>query len=101
MLKSVLKSNGQFTITLVINEDDTAHIDIQSAKKGPDLTQTNDLVVLVDGKGVNVTSESRLKARAELGEWAPYAQNGFALMIRIHEDLDGWDFPPQNEDEEE
>lgn len=101
MLKSVLSSNKNFTITLIVDDEDQAYIDINSAKKGPDLTQEHDLVVLIDGQGVPIDVESRLKARAKLGDWTPYAENGFALMIRVHEHLDGWDFPPQDDDEEE
>lgn len=99
MLKSVLSSNPEFTITLLVDEHDHTTIEIASSKKGPDLTQSNDVVVLLDGKGVPMEVEDRRLARATLGPWAPYAQNGFALMIRVHEHLDGWDFPPQDDSE--
>lgn len=100
MLKSVLSSNKDFTITLLVDEHDHTTIEIASSKKGPDLTQDHDVVVLLDGQGVALTVEHRRLARASLGPWAPYARDGFALMIRVHEHLDGWDFPPQDDDAE-
>lgn len=100
MIKSVLSSNKDFTITLLVDEDDQTTIEIASSKKGPDLTQEHDVVVLLDGQGVRLDVEHRRLARAALGPWGPYAKQGFALMIRVHEHLDGWDFPPQSEPEE-
>ena len=98
MLKSVLSSNKDFTITLLVDEHEDAVIEIASSKKGPDLTQAHDVVVLIDGQGVSLDVENRRMARARLGAWGPYARQGFDLMIRVHEHLDGWDFPPQDDD---
>jgi intracellular sulfur oxidation DsrE/DsrF family protein len=106
MDKSVLLNNGKVIITLIIDDADMARIELQSTKKGPDLTQLEDVIVVVDGKGVEVVSHDAKNATAQLGPWAPLEETGFQLMIRVANMLEAWDFdgkdaPPREDDEEE
>lgn len=98
MLKTVLQSNRRLVITLTVDEQDQAQIEIQSTRNGPDLTQEHDVVALVDGKGLALEVLDRRRAVARLGQWEPLADKGFALMLRVHEYFGGWDFPPQADD---
>lgn len=104
MDKSVLLNNPRVIITLVIDDEDQARIELQSTKKGPDLTQLEDVVVVADGKGVEVIAHDARSATATLGAWAPLEASGFQLMIRVGTMLEAWDFdgadaPPRPEGE--
>lgn len=101
MLKTVIHSNRRLVITLFVeelDEQEQAHIEILSTRNGPDLSQDNDVVALIDGRGLPIELLERRKAIARLGDWEPYATNGFSLMIRVHDYFGGWDFPPQDDD---
>jgi hypothetical protein len=98
MDKSVLLNNPRVIITLVIDDEDQARIELQSTKKGPDLTQLEDVVVVVDGKGVEVTPHDARSATVHLGAWAPLEAAGFQLMIRVGDQLEAWDFAAEGDE---
>ncbi len=100
MGKDVLHQDGNLIITLHVDEDDDdAHISIKATKHGPDLSFRDDVAVVVDGHGVRTEPEGHDLAIAKLGAWSDLASDGFNLMIRVDEFFEGWDFPPQDDDD--
>ncbi len=98
--KSVLYSGKKLIITLV-DEGDDAHITIQSTKNGPDLYSKDDVIVIIDGQGVPVTTIDRQHARCELPDWATLIRTGFTLMIRVDEFYSSWDFGDRIDEDNE
>jgi len=94
MEQSVLYSDKYVIITLVIEDDDDARIDLQSTKHGIDLTMGDDVIVIIDGQGVPVAAADERHASAALGNWEAVAKDGFQLMIRVGEFVEGWEFDP-------
>ena len=99
-LETVLHSDRRLIIKLYVPEDDRAQVLIQSTKHGPDLSQPDDVAVVLDGQGVRAEPEDRRHAVAELGDWDALAERGFQLMIRVGEFFEGWDFGPQGDEEQ-
>ncbi|MEM1349720.1 MAG: hypothetical protein AAGI01_14255 [Myxococcota bacterium] len=99
MEQSVLHSDKYVIITLVVEDDDDARIDVQSTKHGIDLTVHDDVVVIIDGQGVPVAAADAHHATAHLGPWEAVAKNGFQLMIRVGEFVEGWEFDPAEPEE--
>lgn len=88
---SVLYSGKKLIITLV-DEGDQAHITVQSTRNGPDLFNQDDVIVIIDGQGLPVTSIDRQNARCDLTDWSQLVETGFQLMIRVDEFYSSWDF---------
>lgn len=92
MEQSVLLSNRSLIVTLSVDDDDQARLEIQSTVHGPLLTNADDVVVILNGQGVALTFIDERHVHAEIGDWAPYATYGGSLMLRVDEFVDGWEF---------
>ena len=88
MDKSVLHHDGGLTVTLVLDDDGTATVEVVSSKNGPDLSREDDVVVIASGQGVPLTFHDRSRVTADLGDWATRASSGFDLAVRVDELLD-------------
>ena len=64
MERDVLHHSPELSVALVIDEGDIAHLELTTSPQGADLTQLEDVIVIVDGQGVTVTPTDRGHARA-------------------------------------
>ncbi len=99
MERDVLHHSPELSVALVIDEGDVAHLELTTSPQGADLTQLEDVIVIVDGQGVTVTPIDRGHARATLGPCDALWEGGFSLMVRVGEWLDGWDFGDELDEE--
>ena len=87
--KKVLHNEG-LQITFLV-EEDLARVEYRSNSPlaGPD-----DLVLVVNGKGVPIELTSETTAIAHLGPWDALSNAPVSLMTRVDEFFDGWEFDP-------
>jgi len=91
--KSVLHSDRNLIITLVTDDsDDTPPlITIQSTKNGPDLSFSDDVVVVANAEALEVTLEDRSHVSASLAPLGDLAGQVLRLHVRIREFFGGWE----------
>jgi hypothetical protein len=91
-MRDTLHADNTLGIFLVIDEEtDRARLELQTSDDGPDLTDTDDVIVFFDGASLDVDSEDPQHARVDLGD-AARLQKSVQLTIRVHEFFDGWEF---------
>lgn len=87
--KKVLHNEDGLEIAFLV-EDEQARIEFR-ANLSYDLGSSDDVVVVVNGKGIAPNCESSDFAVANLGPWDDYTRP-ISLMIRVGEFFDGWEF---------
>lgn len=84
----VLHDEDGLTITFVV-EAGTAKVDLRSTS-GIDLSQVEDVIVVLNGQNLEPTVHGTEHASVLLGESDSMAQPS-QLMIRVHEFFEGWE----------
>jgi hypothetical protein len=84
----VLHDEDGLTITFVV-QDGAAKVDLRSTSD-IDLSQTEDVIIVLNGQGLEPTVHSPQHATANLGHADEMAQPS-QLMIRVHEFFEGWE----------
>lgn len=97
--RMVLYNNAKFTFTLVIDAQNQARLEIQTSKRGPDMTTSEDVVVVCDGRGYQAEILSFKRAVAPLGPWSQWSARRFVLAARVGEFFESWEFDPRDEEE--
>lgn len=91
-MRDTLYADNELGIFLVIDEDtEQARLELQSSDTGPDLSESDDVIVFFGGDALDVDVESEGRARVALGD-ASRLEDSVKLTIRIHEFFEGWEF---------
>jgi len=91
-LQKVLHNQEGLEISFLV-EDDQARVELRGNMNW-DLSDPDDVVVVIDGTPARVESDDASFAVADLGTWSERASGPVSLMIRVHEFFDGWEFAP-------
>lgn len=91
--KSVLHSDRNLIITLVTHDsgDPPPVITIQSTKNGPDLSFSDDVIVVANAQALEVELEDRSHVSASLAALGDLDGQPLQLHVRIGEFFGGWD----------
>ena len=87
-VRKVLVSEPELTVTFVV-EQGVARVEFESSEL--DLTATDDVVAVLNGKGFEVVPTSSQNASAVFGEWSAFAGGSTQLMVRVYEFFEGWE----------
>lgn len=87
-LLKVLHNEDGLEITFVV-DDGIARIEFKS-NETIDLSASDDVVVVVNGKGFNALVHSRTHSIVTIGPWDDVEVPAH-LMIRVHEFFEGWE----------
>jgi hypothetical protein len=101
MRESLYEGSGLGIFLVVDEEAELLKVEIVSEADGPDLSAEDEVVVVADGQGCALVVESPRRAEATIGPADDYIDRNFELMVRVHEFFDGWEFAPDDEDDEE
>lgn len=89
-LKKSLHNYEGLDITFFV-EDGQARIEFESNGQKYDLSDPDDVVVVVNGDPASVESEDVHHATAHIGEWQRFSGDRVNLMIRVGEFFEGWE----------
>ncbi len=97
-MREVLHDEEGLTVALVI-ADETAVVELNAKPDGPDLSAPDEVVIVVDGKGLNLEVESPQKASAVLAEELDAEPEPTMMMVRVHEFFEGWELFAEDSDD--
>lgn len=89
-MRETLHEDEDFEILLVADDDGLA-VELESRPSGPDLSDPDEVVVVIDGRGCPLQVDDATSARALIAERVPDEPEPMTLMVRIYEFFDGWD----------
>ena len=88
----VLHSSKTLIVSLFLDGDsDEAHLEIKSTKHGPDLSRTDDVIVVLDGAAVPLTEQDHKLARVDLSPASRLIGRPLHLHVRVHEFFEAWE----------
>lgn len=87
--EKILHNEDDLEIKFIV-ENDEARVEI-SAPAGVDLTASDDVIVVVNGRGCVVVARDSGFAVAKLGVFPEDSAESIQLMIRVHEFFEGWE----------
>jgi|MDSZ01.3.fsa_nt_gb hypothetical protein len=98
--KSVLHSDRNLIITLVTDEsgDPPPLLTIQSTKNGPDLSFSDDVIVVANAEALEVDFEDRAHVSASLAKLGDLRGQLLQLHVRIGEFFGGWEIEIEEEE---
>jgi len=87
--EKILHDEDGLAITFIV-ENDEARVEVK-APEGLDLKSTEDVIVVVNGRGCVVVPRDSQFAVSKLGIWPEISTEPVQLMIRVHEFFEGWE----------
>ena len=96
MMKATLHDQQGLRVAVVL-EDDTASVELESSEEGPDLSDADEVVVVVNGRACEVEVDSARRARAIIAAELSAPPEALTLMVRVHEFFEGWELFAEEE----
>jgi hypothetical protein len=90
-LKKILHNDG-LEITFLV-EDGVARVEYR-ASGDYDLTDTDDVILFVNGDNIAVKATDPAYACGVIGPWEEFAKGPVNMTTRVGEFFDGWEFEP-------
>ena len=90
-LKKVLLNKG-LEITFLV-ENGVARVEYRSNGEF-DLTQTDDVILFVNGDNIPIKATDAANAIGVIGPWEQISHEPVSLTTRVGEYFDGWEFEP-------
>jgi hypothetical protein len=87
--EKILHNEDDLEITFIV-ENDEARVEVK-APAGMDLQATEDVIVVVNGRGCVVIPRDAQFAVSKIGIWPEISTEPVQLMIRVHEFFEGWE----------
>lgn len=92
VFEDVLFEGDALKVTLRVDAEGQASVLLESEPGGPDLSVEDEVIVVGNGQGCPLEVESPQRAVAKLGSEDQLATGTYALMVRVHEFFEGWEF---------
>lgn len=90
-MREVLHSEQGLSVAVVLGDDGEATVELISEDDGPDLSVSEEVVVVVDGKGRDVDIEGSNRATATIVDELDDPPKPVMLMVRVYEFFEGWE----------
>ena len=92
-MRETLHEDENLAVFLTIEDDDVMRLVIESRDpQAFDLSVEDEVIVVMQGRGVDVAAESAERAVARLGPAEDLADRSFQVMVRVYDFFEGWDF---------
>lgn len=91
-MREVLYDEQGLEVAVSVREEDgQARLELGSQPEGPDLSVSDEVVVVVNGKGRVVQVDGPRRASAVIAESLGDDPDEMTLMVRVHEFFEGWE----------